>query len=229
MIGNLSKRFFACALSLAPLVLIASCTKEPVENIQALKENTTIRQQYNYSCGAAALATLLTYHYDDKKSENDTYQAMWEKGDQTKIPEQGFSLLEMKRYLESQGYKAKGYPLSLERVRELGAPAIALLDRPGDINHYVVIKGVIDGFVLVGDPSLGTVAVSYEEFEKELETKFDSEKRMTGSILYITSHAPLGKSNFNKLSEWKSAPFQGSLKQPYRFSVQQPQLIPLSP
>src|SRR5438128_1698017 len=46
---------------------------------------TVVRQQHDYSCGSAALATLLTYSYGIKTTEVDTFTAMYAKGDQAKI------------------------------------------------------------------------------------------------------------------------------------------------
>ncbi|MDF0678119.1 MAG: hypothetical protein P0107_03335 [Nitrosomonas sp.] len=34
-------------------------------NIQGKSFSTVYRQQFDFSCGSAALASLLTFHYDD--------------------------------------------------------------------------------------------------------------------------------------------------------------------
>ena len=114
----------------------------------------TLRQQYDYSCGSAALATLLTYQYNDPTSEAGIFKAMWEQGDQAKIKREGFSLLDLKRYLEARGYSADGYDTTLNKLAGVGIPAIVLI-RDNGYNHFVVIKGIKDGKVAVGDPSLG--------------------------------------------------------------------------
>ena len=88
-----------------------------------LKFNNVVRQQYDYSCGSAALATLLTYHYDRPITETDAFRSMWEVGDQERIKQLGFSLFEMKTYLERIGLKADGFRLTLDRVKEIGVPA----------------------------------------------------------------------------------------------------------
>ncbi|WP_204283799.1 C39 family peptidase, partial [Klebsiella pneumoniae] len=67
---------------------------------------TVVRQQYDYSCGSAAVATLLRYHYGRPTVESDVFSAMWRSGDQAQIKRAGFSMLDMKRYLDSQGYMA---------------------------------------------------------------------------------------------------------------------------
>lgn len=126
---------------------------------------TTIRQQHDYSCGSAALATLLTHHYRHPVSEETVFKAMWEKGDQAKISREGFSLLDIKRYLEGTGYSADGYEAPLERLASVGIPAIVLI-RDNGYNHFVVVRGIQDGKVAVADPSVGARVIPQEQFEK---------------------------------------------------------------
>ena len=64
---------------------------------------TVVRQQFDYSCGSAALATLMRFHYFRHTSEADIFKAMYEVGDQAQIQKVGFSLLDMKKYLASIG------------------------------------------------------------------------------------------------------------------------------
>jgi predicted double-glycine peptidase len=141
----------------------------PLTTVKELRQQrvfrTTIHQQYDFSCGSAALATLLTHHYSQPVTESEVFQAMWEHGDQAKIKRVGFSLLDMKRYLESRGYQADGFEVSLERLGEARVPAIALI-RENGYNHFVVIKGLREDKVLLGDPSAGTRVMARAEFER---------------------------------------------------------------
>lgn len=159
------------------------------------KFDTVVRQQFDFSCGSAALATLLTHHYDRNVSETEAFEAMWEVGDQDRIRELGFSLLEMKRYLEETGLKADGFRLTLERIQEIGVPGIALIDVRG-YKHFVVIKGVTDRYVLIGDPSAGVISKPRKRFEKQWD----------GTILFIRSDVVRGRANFNKVVDWDLAP-----------------------
>lgn len=129
-----------------------------------------VRQQYDYSCGSAALATLLTYQYDDPTSEASIFRAMWDQGDQPKIKREGFSLLDLKRYLETRGYSADGYAATLDKLAGVGIPAIVLI-RDNGYNHFVVIKGIAGDKVAVGDPSLGARVIPRARFEKMLSNK----------------------------------------------------------
>jgi predicted double-glycine peptidase len=150
---------------------------------------TVIRQQYDFSCGSAAVATLLTYHYNRPTPERVAFAAMWDKGDQKAIRKLGFSMLDMKGYLRSVGLHAEGYRLSAADLSRLKRPAVVLLTLKG-FKHFVVIKGVRDGRVLVGDPMLGLNEYALSDFTK----------LWNGIALMIV---PEGKGpSFNLASDW---------------------------
>jgi predicted double-glycine peptidase len=166
---------------------------------------TVIRQQYDYSCGSAALATLLRFHYGIELGEGDIFRAMYEAGDQEKIKKVGFSLLDMKRYLEARGFKADGFKMSLAALAKTDTPAIALIDQNG-YKHFVVIKGIRDKEILIGDPTLGLQSYPHATFLK----------MWNGIVFAVPKSAD--KSAFNRIDEWtmkkSPAPEIGDLSRP---------------
>lgn len=126
---------------------------------------TVVRQQYDYSCGSAAVATMLRFHYGLTVSESEVFQSMYQRGDQARIRSVGFSMLDMRTYLESRGFRADGLRLSLDRLATLDVPAIALITH-NNYRHFVVVKGVSADRVLVGDPTFGLQTYSRAEFEE---------------------------------------------------------------
>ncbi|MDB6168163.1 MAG: peptidase [Verrucomicrobia bacterium] len=135
-------------------------------NVISLRDipfRTVVRQQYDYSCGSAALATLLSHHYGLKVTEAQIFKSMYERGDQAKIRNVGFSLLDMKRYLEARGMSADGYRASFEQLSAARAPALVVV-KIGSYRHFVVVKGVRGGKVLIGDPALGLKTYGRNEF-----------------------------------------------------------------
>src|ERR1700759_4508084 len=127
-------------------------------HVTSLKEarfKRTIKQQFDFSCGSAAVATLLTYQYNYPVSEQTAFQEMFENGDQQKIRQQGFSLLDIKRFLERRGFVADGYELPLKKLAETNTPAIVLISESG-YPHFVVVKGLRNDRVLIGDLATGT-------------------------------------------------------------------------
>ena len=77
----------------------------------------------------------------------------------------GFSLLDMKRYVEERGYRATGFrELSFDDL-VLFEGAIVPLNLYG-YNNYVVFKGLEeDGDVWLGDPAYGNRTMSKDRFE----------------------------------------------------------------
>jgi len=154
---------------------------------------TVIHQQFDYSCGSAALATLLRFQYHKSINEAEVFKAMYAVGDQDRIQKLGFSLLDMKKYLGSIGYQADGFRLSLKELQDAAIPAIALI-QIGSYKHFVVIKGVVGDHVLVGDPALGLREYSADDFTK-----------LWNGIAFLVHDQPASQTDpiFNSADEWK--------------------------
>jgi uncharacterized protein len=173
-------------------------------SLAELKFNEIVRQQFDFSCGSAALATLLTYHYSRPTDEMTAFRFMYERGDQEKIAQAGFSLLDMKGYLAHLGLDADGYQSELDTLRDAGIPAIALINYRG-YRHFVVVKGVRRDTVLLGDPALGTRLVARDEFEASWDNR----------VLFIIKSEPdVGRTFFNTDKQWQhlaSAPLGSAI------------------
>lgn len=153
----------------------------------------TVRQRHDFSCGAAALATLLIYHYGVMVTDGEVFDAMLKEGDEKKIRAEGFSMLHMKKYLDVSGYDSAGYQLSLDRLADIGLPGIALITYRG-FNHFVVIKGVSLTEVLLGDPLLGIRTIPRSTFANI----------WNGMIFIIRSQPEVGLVSFNRDWEWEA-------------------------
>ena len=174
-----------------------------VVSLKEARFQTVIKQQYDFSCGSAALASLLTFHYNHPVSENSVFTKMFEEGDQARIRRYGFSLLDMKKYLASVGYNSDGFRVGLERLEKARVPAIVLINTNG-YKHFVIVKGLSDQEVLVGDPALGVRVWSREDFLNS----------WNGIIFVVRSQVSQGRKHFNLERDWKvrsKAPFGSAL------------------
>ncbi|WP_303291166.1 C39 family peptidase [Marinobacter sp. SS5-14b] len=178
-----------------------------VSSFQDQRFQSVLRQQYDFSCGSAAVASLLSFHYDKPVSEQDVFANMLALADQDKVRKEGFSMLDMKRYLESEGYRADGFRMPLSGLRDqVRVPVIALVTL-GGYRHFVVIKGISEREVLVGDPARGLKAYSLNEFEQHWD----------GSAFVIRSHLEQGRASFLAKNDWPGlarAPLFKGLGQP---------------
>lgn len=163
-------------------------------SIKEARYKATVHQKYDFSCGSAAVATLLTYQYGYPVNEQVAFEQMYSHGDREKINKEGFSLLDIKRFLEANGFDADGFKVPLEKLQEQNLPAIVLIDEKG-YHHFVVIKGMRNGRVLVGDPARGTRVIS--------ETKFMT---LWKNGLVFVIHNRRNLAVFNSASDWKVAP-----------------------
>lgn len=137
--------------------------EKPVESLLERRYRHVVRQQFDFSCGAAALATLLKHAYGLNLDEATVLAGMWGVSDPEQVRTRGFSLLEMKHYLERLGYRGRGYEIDLSRLGRINVPTIVLMDVNG-YQHFVVLKTAGDGYVHVADPALGNKRYSTEEF-----------------------------------------------------------------
>src|SRR4051794_11979167 len=135
-----------------------------LESFQEKKYKATLAQQYDFSCGSAALATLLTYDYNIPVGEQEVFHDMFENGDKQVIAESGFSLLDIKNYLTRHGLESDGYRAPLSKVAEVRVPVIVLVNTRG-YRHFVVLQGIRDGWVLLSDPANGMRSEPVGQFE----------------------------------------------------------------
>lgn len=166
----------------------------PVTSLQAARFRSVVRQQHDFSCGSAAVATLLTWHYHTPVTEQEVFSVMYAHGDQPTIQREGFSLLDMKRYLAHRGFIADGYLQPLHKLAEARLPAIVRIVENGYL-HFVVIKGLDGDRVLLGDPAGGTRAMRRAAFEAMWPDK----------LLFVIHNWP-GKPDFNLPADWRIAP-----------------------
>ena len=166
-----------------------------VESFQEKKYKATLAQQYDFSCGSAALATLLTYNYNIPVGEQEVFQSMFENGDKQVIAESGFSLLDIKNYLTRRGLESNGYRAPLEKLAGVQPPAIVLVNVRG-YAHFVVLEGIRDGWVLLSDPANGMRSEPVGEFENQ----------WTGIFFLILTNADQGQERFNDNTRWAAAP-----------------------
>mgnify|MGYP003504725204 FL=1 len=134
-----------------------------VESMQEQRYRNLVRQQTDYSCGAASLATILRYVYGLQVDEATVIEGMLGVADPDVVATRGFSLLDIKNYVESLGMRGRGYRINEQRLRALRVPALALMDVAG-FRHFVVLKQVQGDTVEVADPILGNRSLSVESF-----------------------------------------------------------------
>ncbi len=136
-----------------------------VESLRERRFSNLVEQKTDFSCGAAAMATLLNEAYGWSLSEGDVILGMLSEADAEKVRNQGFSMLDMKRYAQSLGLRARGYRIQAEQLENISIPVIVLIEIRG-YKHFVVMQRSANGWVYVGDPVLGHKKLPLDEFSK---------------------------------------------------------------
>jgi uncharacterized protein len=154
--------------------------RQPVRSLAEIRQHNVVIQKWDLSCGAAALATLLTYDLGDPVGERAVAEAMLRRNDPLKVRVQGgFSLLDLQEYAERRGYQAEGYGQLSSRDLVGMLPAIVPIRIHG-YDHFVVVRSVAAGRVHFADPAYGNRRLRLEAFDEAWMRK----------VAFVVSRAP---------------------------------------
>jgi len=135
-----------------------------VDSFKERRMSRVIPQTADYSCGAAAMATLLHYHFGHDIKEQEAILGMFEHGDKEGIRQRGFSMLDMKRFAQSRGLQVEGFQVTdVDTLKKLTVPVITLIDA-ANYKHFVVLRKVDDRFAYLSDPSWGNRRIPLQDF-----------------------------------------------------------------
>ncbi|WP_180063949.1 C39 family peptidase [Acinetobacter sp. YH16042] len=150
-----------------------------------------VRQAYDYSCGSAALTTLLNGYVGTQLTEQQTMNGLLKFGETEKIIERrSFSLLDMKRFVAAVGLDSGGYKGEFSDLVKQGQPAIVPISYAG-FKHFVVFKAYKDGRVYVADPALGNISFDEVRFQEIWEN----------NTLFLINVAPEQRKNLLALQD----------------------------
>jgi hypothetical protein len=137
-----------------------------IEPFSIIKYRNIVRQAYDYSCGSAALTTVLQHYLGRNFQERQVMEGLLHYGENERIvSRRGFSMLDMKRLVSALGFPAGGFKAELQDLMDLDHPAIVPIEYSG-FKHFVVVKEVKDGRVFIADPSKGNLTFTIERFEQ---------------------------------------------------------------
>ena len=163
MITKAVLSIFTATLCLAAAPAPAQ-TPQPFRSLKEIRERGVVMQQWESSCAAAAVATVLTYGFDDPVSERLAAARMLEQTAPAKVKARGgFSLLDLQHFVTGRGYRGSAYRhLGFADLRVFHAPIVPINEH--GYNHYVVFNGVTGDRVLLADPAFGNRTLSIAGF-----------------------------------------------------------------
>lgn len=161
------------------VVLVTSCLLSAssvaadqafVRSLLEARQERVVVQNWDLSCGAAALTTLLNYQHNDMISEKEVAIGLIGQSRYIENPElvrlrHGFSLFDLKKYVDARGYQGIGYGrMTLEDLIKK-APIMVPIASNG-YKHFVVFRGQMGNRVLLADPAYGNRTMLIGKFER---------------------------------------------------------------
>ena len=173
----LLRNVFACCvfgvLSLASTILPAQIdigsglrVESPGSSMKDLRDQNLVRQRFDYSCGAAALATIIRYGLGEEITEREVLDELFDvlsEEERTVVRETGFSLLHLQRVAQARGFNAQGFRLEPEQLAMLAGPVIVFIE-PRGYQHFAVLRGVRGDRAYLADPSRGNIRMPVYKF-----------------------------------------------------------------
>lgn len=141
----------------------------PMKTWKHVREHHVVMQQFDYSCGAASIATLMRYYFKDDVTEKAVLQDIISQLTEAEFEDRktsGLSLLDLKKYAERRGYQAVGVELKLSALPQLTGPVLVYLET-GGYRHFAILRGMREDRVLLADPWRGNVRMPVSRFTDE--------------------------------------------------------------
>ncbi len=131
-----------------------------------IRNQNVVLQQRDYSCGAAALATLIKYHWGDEITETQLLQdvlRMLTVEEMKDRIENGLSLTDLRKLAVRAGYQASIGKLTFEKLRDAKVPLVVGIV-VNEFDHFVVYRGTDGYYVYLADPARGNVRTPIPQF-----------------------------------------------------------------
>ena len=139
--------------------------QQQVTPLTELNDRGITKQNFDYSCGSAALATLLNSYLGENLTERQVIQGLMEYGSKEKIAERrAFSLLDMKRFVNKLGYDGNGFKADINDLKSLEVPCIIPIEFLG-YRHFTVLRGFHGNHIFLADPFRGNTSYTVATFE----------------------------------------------------------------
>lgn len=160
---------------LSSFIISISCVFAHESNISSwkkLRDLQTVKQNLDYSCGAASVATIFTYFYNRPTLESEVLEKI--------DSDTAATFRNLSEVIEDFGYASKAIITDLNTIKKLKIPAIAHIKYNGE-EHFTVIRSVANNYIYLSDSSLGNKVLS----EKQFLSVWDYDNTNTGKILLI--------------------------------------------
>ena len=174
------------------------------KNRKELSREDIVMQRRDFSCGAAALATVFKYYWREAVTEELFLTLIAGRLSVAELKERvqnGLTLTDLKRAAEAVKFSAVIGRLTIDKLADSKLPLIVGIT-VNDYDHFVVVRGVVGEYVYLADPIYGRQGVLIKNFEESWQENAilavikPGAQPMKTSPLFVTPYeASLGKLN----------------------------------
>lgn len=168
------------------------------------KQHNIVMQQRDYSCGAAALATVVRYYWEDDVDEEfflDALAALLTEEEARDRVKNGLAMSDLRRAAVKTGYQAVVGKLSFQKLTEARVPLVVGIT-VDTYDHFVVYRGSDGQWVYLADPIRGNSRVPIATFVKQWQAgavlvihKSGRKVRDTSPLTVSDAEVQLGAAN----------------------------------
>lgn len=133
-----------------------------VQDWKSQRDRGIIKQDFDFSCGAASMATLLQGAFGFSITELQLLQLMDKQNGRA-------SFEDMAQALQMLGFQAQGYSATFSQLKSLKIPVI-LYVKNRKYDHFTVLRGISQDTIWLADPSVGNQTLSRHQFLEMWET-----------------------------------------------------------
>ena len=170
-----------------------------------MRDEGVVRQSLDYTCGTAALATLINRIAHTAVSERDLLDVLADPPTELQLPEHwqetGVSFATLAALAVHYGMSAVGVELAASDLYKLRVPALAYLPH-SDPPHFTVVTGIAPGIAVeIADPSWGNRRLKMPHFQRYWRDKTtgrgrllllnSAEQTQSGGVMVLRRPLPL--------------------------------------
>ncbi|MFY3627415.1 C39 family peptidase [Achromobacter xylosoxidans] len=133
-----------------------------VQDWKSQRDRDITKQDFDFSCGAASMATLLQGAFGFSITELQLLQLMDKQNGRA-------SFEDMAQALQALGFQAQGYSATFSQPKSLKIPVI-LYVKNRKYDHFTVLRGINQDTIWLADPSVGNQTLSRHQFLEMWET-----------------------------------------------------------
>lgn len=149
-----------------------------------------VKQNFDYSCGASSLATILNYFYNVPKTEQEILQDIGAKDNALA------SFKDLSLVTNKYGFEAKGIITNFDFLKKIKIPAIIHINYKREA-HFSVVRFIDSDYVYLADSKWGNKKLSHFEFKKLWYTSLDDYEQGRVLLILPTNQEQINNINNN--------------------------------